>query len=260
MKNPTFLIIGESCIDVFEYGNCDRLCPEAPVPVFVRKEETRTIGMAANVAANLESIFNKMNKGYELLLNISYPYSTKTRYVDSKTNHIFLRIDDGDEKYSPISLNKELFNNIRCADFILISDYNKGYLNEKSIIKILSEKKKNCIVIMDTKKIVSNKICQLVNYFKLNNAEYKNVMKNSPELVNKYKNKFIITKGSEGTEYKGRIYPVNVQQTIDVSGAGDTFLAALGYSLGDKKSIVDSIIFANEIASSVVTKRGVTTI
>ena len=28
------LVIGESCLDVFHYGECERLCPEAPVPVF----------------------------------------------------------------------------------------------------------------------------------------------------------------------------------------------------------------------------------
>ena len=28
------LVIGDSCHDVFVYGKCDRICPEAPVPVF----------------------------------------------------------------------------------------------------------------------------------------------------------------------------------------------------------------------------------
>ena len=28
------LIIGESCLDVYQYGDSRRLCPEAPVPVF----------------------------------------------------------------------------------------------------------------------------------------------------------------------------------------------------------------------------------
>ena len=28
------LVIGESCLDVYQYGDSVRLCPEAPVPVF----------------------------------------------------------------------------------------------------------------------------------------------------------------------------------------------------------------------------------
>ena len=33
--NSDILVIGETCTDIFYYGKCDRLCPEAPVPVFV---------------------------------------------------------------------------------------------------------------------------------------------------------------------------------------------------------------------------------
>ena len=28
------LVIGESCVDIYQYGDSVRLCPEAPVPVF----------------------------------------------------------------------------------------------------------------------------------------------------------------------------------------------------------------------------------
>ena len=28
------LVIGDSCTDIFIYGECNRICPEAPVPVF----------------------------------------------------------------------------------------------------------------------------------------------------------------------------------------------------------------------------------
>jgi bifunctional ADP-heptose synthase (sugar kinase/adenylyltransferase) len=48
------LVIGDSCTDVFIYGRCERLNPEAPIPVF---EPTKTItnqGMAGNVVANLK--------------------------------------------------------------------------------------------------------------------------------------------------------------------------------------------------------------
>ncbi len=50
------LIIGESCKDIFNYGNCDRLCPDAPVPVFNGTTTTISDGMAMNVLHNLESL------------------------------------------------------------------------------------------------------------------------------------------------------------------------------------------------------------
>ena len=31
----TILIVGDSCEDVFVYGDITRICPEAPIPVFV---------------------------------------------------------------------------------------------------------------------------------------------------------------------------------------------------------------------------------
>ena len=35
------LVVGDSCIDIFIYGEIDRISPEAPVPVFkpMRKTE-----------------------------------------------------------------------------------------------------------------------------------------------------------------------------------------------------------------------------
>ena len=50
------LVIGDSCKDVFIYGKVNRLCPEAPVPVFIPQRKTETGGMAANVYENIESL------------------------------------------------------------------------------------------------------------------------------------------------------------------------------------------------------------
>ena len=50
------LVIGESCRDIFHYGECNRLCPEAPVPVFNPTELIENDGMAKNVQRNLISL------------------------------------------------------------------------------------------------------------------------------------------------------------------------------------------------------------
>ena len=47
------LVIGESCRDVFIYGECNRLCPEAPVPVFNPVKSVDNGGMARNVYRNV---------------------------------------------------------------------------------------------------------------------------------------------------------------------------------------------------------------
>lgn len=256
-KRVRFLIIGERCLDRFVYGNCDRLCPEAPVPVFVPIQNVENSGMAANVSANLSSIIRSNDKDYIVSEAFSDEFSIKTRYVDSKSNHIFLRIDEHDSSYKSIKIDDLLISKVKDADVILISDYNKGYLSEDDVINLLRFKKHDSVVIMDTKKIISKDLLIVVNYFKLNNQEYQNNSNNIPLLLDEYKSKIIVTMGSKGTKYMDEIYDVEVQQTIDVSGAGDTFLASLGYCLGIKKTISESIIFANQMASLVVNKRGV---
>ena len=51
-----FLVIGDSCIDKFVYGVCDRICPEAPVPVTNPTKVKKSGGMALNVQANVQAL------------------------------------------------------------------------------------------------------------------------------------------------------------------------------------------------------------
>jgi len=39
------IVIGESCKDIFVYGDCDRLSPEAPVPVMIPKLAKDNLGV-----------------------------------------------------------------------------------------------------------------------------------------------------------------------------------------------------------------------
>ena len=50
------LVIGDSCSDIFIYGDIPRACPEAPVPVFNPTHQTENDGMAKNVVKNLEAL------------------------------------------------------------------------------------------------------------------------------------------------------------------------------------------------------------
>jgi sugar/nucleoside kinase (ribokinase family) len=66
--------------------------------------------------------------------------------------------------------------------------------------------------------------------------------------------------GPKGAKHNNIIYESpKPQETIDVSGAGDTFIAALVSKYLDTDDISQSIEFANKMSSVVVSKRGVTT-
>ncbi|PIE75715.1 hypothetical protein CSA17_06035, partial [bacterium DOLJORAL78_65_58] len=49
-------VIGDSMLDRFLWGKVDRISPEAPVPVVKLERETRKLGGAANVAANIRAL------------------------------------------------------------------------------------------------------------------------------------------------------------------------------------------------------------
>ena len=244
-------VIGELGRDVFVYGEANRLSPEAPIPVFNPIYTEENPGMAGNVVENLKSMDSSVSINFihqqELI--------TKTRYVEEKSNHMFLRVDEGEGTIKPLELDDTYIDMIKESDGVIISDYNKGFLNEKVLREIAYH---SHFIIMDTKKQVSPTTISNFNFIKLNEGEYKK-LKNAFEIT-EYLDKLLITLGSRGASYIEKIYPSpDPKETIDVSGAGDTFTSAFTLNYLKSKNIQESIIFANTMAAIVVSKRGVTT-
>ena len=90
------LVLGDACEDVYVYGKCNRLAPEAPVPVFVKTKEKRNGGMALNVFNNLTSL------GANCDIIHNQEKIEKTRYVDEGTNHLFMRVDSDENNIERI--------------------------------------------------------------------------------------------------------------------------------------------------------------
>jgi D-beta-D-heptose 7-phosphate kinase/D-beta-D-heptose 1-phosphate adenosyltransferase len=241
------LVIGEGCKDVFQYGSCDRLAPEAPAPVFVPNDYTENQGMALNVKNNLLALKNEV----VMITNENWAEVTKTRYIDKKSNHMIVRVDKNDKAFSRCNVKKIDFKKFDC---VVISDYNKGFLLEEDIEYI----SKQCpLTFLDTKKILG-KWAKNITYIKINNFEYsKNDNKTIMKLL---KDKLIITLGSDGAKHKDITYSVEKVDIKDLSGAGDTFLAGLVHNFTRTKSISDAIKFANSCATEVVQQKGVSVV
>lgn len=240
----TILVIGESCRDIFVYCDSTRLCPEAPVPVLNVIHERENPGMAGNVRRNIESLFKKV----DICTNDDWYDITKTRYVHEDTNHMFFRVDSTQD-IQRVDVKKINLD----YDFIVISDYNKGFLSEDDIEYICS---RHSNVFIDTKKIIGDWISK-AKFIKINDYEYK---KSEKFLTEEIKSKIIRTMGGLGCDYLGQRYPTKNVEVEDVSGAGDTFLAALVVKFIKTNDIIKSITFANECASKVVAKKGVSII
>jgi D-beta-D-heptose 7-phosphate kinase/D-beta-D-heptose 1-phosphate adenosyltransferase len=237
------LVIGDSCLDEYIYCTTDRFCPDAPVPILKPESFVSALGMAGNVVDNLKSL------GCDGWLVSNANHIKKTRYVDSRTNHMFIRVDEGEDDVFPIA--KKSLEDIDFDEFdaVIISDYCKGFINEDTI-KYIS--KQHPITFLDTKKQIGSWV-EDITFIKINDVEYRYSKK---FIDNNYKDSLIITRGSNGAEYKGNTYPVKKVDVKDTSGAGDSFLAGLVGNYLETYNIVEAIKFANKCATQVVQKKG----
>jgi D-beta-D-heptose 7-phosphate kinase/D-beta-D-heptose 1-phosphate adenosyltransferase len=230
-KQLKILLIGDSCTDEYVYGTCERLNPEAPVPIlrFNRKETTK--GMAWNVRENL------MSFGIEVFILTNKESIIKTRYIDEKSNQHILRVDDeGVCDPMDYELPEDEY------DALVISDYDKGFLTEKKIQELVDWF--DGPVFIDSKKTkLPKKDC----YLKINEIESK--------LLKGYKN-LIVTKGAGGADYNKVNYPGEKTKIVDVVGAGDTFLSALVYFYLLCGRIEEAIPYANKAAAIAVQNFG----
>ena len=241
------LVIGEVCTDIFIYGDTPRLSPEGPAPVFLPKRETYTLGMGMNVVLNLKSLGMDAN-----FTNQLQPI-TKTRYIHDSSNTLLLRLDE-EENIDNVG---ERLTEIDFWEYsmVVVSDYNKGFLTEEDIAYIGF---KHPNVICDTKKKLGE-WCRDLRFIKLNRSEYEN-NKDFIQQNDWILEKLIITLDKDGCMYNGTKYPTEQVEIMDISGAGDTFVAGFVKMFLDTEDIPKSIQFANRCSSQVVQKRGVTTI
>jgi bifunctional ADP-heptose synthase (sugar kinase/adenylyltransferase) len=250
-------IIGESCIDEYAYGECERVCPEAAALCFSHNNDMIKVshGMASNVYRNAISL-NK-NAGFDISLICSNSKIIKRRFVDKRYNTIVFR-EDINDVVERIDLSKHKFQDYDC---IIFSDYCKGFLLESDIIQICESKNKECKVFIDTKKQILN-IASHVDFIKINSIEFKRNADDLSRISNRCN--LIVTTGEEGATLYNRDGKTNFAaekiQLRDVCGAGDTFLAALSLKYLETNNINDAIIFANQCAAIVVSKFGVETI
>jgi D-beta-D-heptose 7-phosphate kinase/D-beta-D-heptose 1-phosphate adenosyltransferase len=242
-KQFKILLIGDSCTDEYVYGTCERLNPEAPVPIlkFNRKETTR--GMAWNVRENL------MSFGLSVYILTNKEQITKTRYIDEKSNQHILRVDYEGE-CEPMEYQQPFHERSTTDppsddwyDALVISDYDKGFLTSKKIQELVDWFEGP--VFIDSKK---TKLPKEKCYLKINESE-------SKLLTGRYKN-LIITKGAGGADYNKVNYPGEKTKIVDVVGAGDTFLSALVYFYLICGTIEKAIPYANKAAAIAVQNFG----
>lgn len=239
-KQLRILLIGDSCFDEYYYGVCERLSPEAPVPILKITRMESKAGMAANVLSNLEAL------GCDVDFMTGSPKSLKKRFIDEKSKQHILRVDD-DRPSKPFNPEQRSLSFIQ-YDAIVFSDYNKGFISYEAI-KSVREKYRGPIFV-DSKK---RDLAQFEGcYVKVNQLEFDNSTSQPSDLI--------VTQGDQGATYQGQTYPSEPAEVVDVCGAGDTFLAALAVQYLNTRDISAAIKFANKASAIAVSHSGVYTL
>lgn len=229
-------LIGDDCVDEYQYGHVDRISPEAPVPVFKFSYSETRPGMAGNVKRNLETM------GCNVVSMLGKP-STKTRLIDIRSRQQIVRIDN-DAESEPLQYDHIPFN-LSNAHAVVISDYNKGYVSYELVETI--RKHYTGPIFVDTKKINLKRFQGC--YVKINALEH--------SLAKTFPNDLIVTQGKHGAIYQEEGFEAPELEVVDVCGAGDTFLAALTVGYLDTNNIRKAIEFAIKAAAVTVQHIGV---
>jgi D-beta-D-heptose 7-phosphate kinase / D-beta-D-heptose 1-phosphate adenosyltransferase len=299
-KSPKILVIGDIMIDQYLWGSCDRISPEAPVQIIDIDKESISLGGAGNVINNLISLGaqtdiisvvgdNDNSTELKSLLQIigvksNYLFTQKNRLTSKKTRIIssqqqVVRYDqestgqiNSESESLVLNTYSKIVNNY---DIVLLSDYGKGVLSNKltkMLISIANSNKKK--VLIDPKGLDYSKYmgAYLLTPNKKEASEATSIeiidnislRKSIKILKTKYElNISLITLSEQGVAIYDkdlRIYPTAVREVFDVTGAGDTILAALGFALACDIKIDDAVKFANLAAGVVVGKIGSSTV
>ncbi len=285
------LVVGDVMLDRYWYGDALRISPEAPVPVLLFREEEYRLGGAANVAANcaalgaptrLLSVVGRDEAGVRLAKLLKSGRVTASLHRDSRVHTTqkvrviarrqqLLRIDMEKAPSTEVLASKlaDFRRALRDCDVVLLSDYGKGGL-EHIATMIREARKAGKRVLVDPKgddyaryrgatMVTPNlaELRQVVGSWK----NEKDLASRAGALREKLKiDALLLTRGEEGmTLFRGRkTFQVKGEkrEVSDVTGAGDTVIAALAVMLAAGEGLESAVRIANRAGGIKVTKFG----
>lgn len=255
------LVCGDAMVDKYWFGEVDRISPEAPVPVVKMLREEERPGAAANVARNCEAMGAEVDR----LFSPSGKKVVKIRLI-AKQQQV-ARIDF-DEPQEPVSVT-EFEAMLPKADVVVFSDYGKGALaNVERLIGMAKQAGKP--VLVDPKGVDYSRY-RGADCVKPNLNEMKEISggwTTEAQLESKVEavmscyglGSVLLTRAADGmTLYgEGRVehIPAEAREVFDVSGAGDTAIAALAVGMAKGLSLERAARYANRAAGIAVGRFG----
>ncbi|MHB8742027.1 MAG: D-glycero-beta-D-manno-heptose-7-phosphate kinase [Sulfuricaulis sp.] len=289
------LVVGDVMLDRYWYGDVERISPEAPVPVVAVSRANECPGGAANVAQNvralgaactlisisgddreadsLERLLGEAKITCRLQRDKLLNTTVKLRVISRHQQLIRIDFDCPASKDARVKLLDDYLQQLSEYDAVIISDYGKGglgYIQEM----IEAARAASRPVVVDPKGDDYHGY-RGANLITPNRKEFEQVagrFRDNRELEQKAAamaqeldlGGVLVTRGEEGmslVERDGRVLhlPARAREVFDVTGAGDTVIAAIGCAWSVGGELEDALHLANLAAGIVVGKLGAAT-
>ena len=275
--------------DAYWYADVSRISPEAPVPVArVEREETRP-GAAANVARNCRAMGADVtlccvlgrDEGGERVREIIEREGIhnaivtggktirKLRVIGRQQHIVRVDFDEPVDGWCRSMLSETFREAVHDCDIVVFSDYGKGALDDISVL-ILAAKQAGKTVLVDPKGYDYGKYAG-ADLVKPNGHEMQALVGGwtseaaLAEKVAKLRfetnlSKILLTRAADGmslfTEEGAEHFKAVAAEVYDVTGAGDTAIAALAVGVGRGLTLPNAVRAANKAAGAAVGKFG----
>ena len=288
------LVVGDAMLDRYWFGAVDRISPEAPVPVVRVTREEERLGGAANVALNVQTVGARATlltvvgqdeparklqqlleqQGVSTLLGHDPQLYTivKLRVIGRAQQLIRVDFENAPDHEVLHAMLSDFERVLPEVDAVLFSDYGKGGLTHiPRMIELARAAHKP--VLVDPKGsdysryagatiITPNRseLAQVIGAW----ADEADLERRAQQLRRELGlGGLLLTRSEEGMTLfddglqGGRLdVPAQAREVFDVTGAGDTVIAALASMLGCGMSMREAVPIANRAASIVVGRFG----
>jgi D-beta-D-heptose 7-phosphate kinase / D-beta-D-heptose 1-phosphate adenosyltransferase len=293
------LVVGDSMLDVYVFGSVERISPEAPVPVVKQEEMVEIGGGAANVAINvvamggtphliscvgadaeadrLAAVLSQAGMTFDLVTVAGKPTTVKTRFLARHSQ--LLRLDREVPTEIPPPCEDQVLAAVEAkldwCRLIILSDYSKGIFTDRVLAGILSLAQARGVPTVVDPKRRSFAAYRGATYIKPNRSELetatglraaadRDIERAAAVLTAETGASILVTRSEHGMSLvhpsgAATHMPTHAREVIDVTGAGDTAVAAFSLGLASGYAAEEAMSFANLAAGIAVVKQGTAT-
>jgi D-beta-D-heptose 7-phosphate kinase/D-beta-D-heptose 1-phosphate adenosyltransferase len=300
LSRSSLLVVGDCMLDVYVSGKVERISPEAPVPVLRHANDRDVAGGAANVAANiarlgaaarlitpvgedeeakrLALLLERAGVAFDSIVDATRPTSVKTRVMSGA--HQLLRVDR--EETLPIApaIEDAILARIKAAlpeaRALVLSDYGKGALTDRVLggaiaaacavkIPIFVDPKRRDFSAYAGATLITPNRGELAAATGMPCESDEEIEAAARKIIAVTGAAILVTRSEKGMSFVAENaapihMPTQARQIFDVSGAGDTVIAAVACCRVNDLAIEQTMRLANLAAGVVVGKSGAATV